>query len=171
MKKLLILLLAAPLYSSEVLFINETDEFTDEVELILAVTSDDSNTIISKVVGAYCTAGIDEPYLLFNNGGLYTIDNYRTATFRFDKNEPYEQKFRVINNQLIALGKDPVNRFLSMCNFHRISPNFFIKICNYNKKSKQTLPTIYNLFNFTKRQYEFIKTNKKCVKHVFPVNW
>lgn len=113
MKKLLILLLAAPLYSSEVLFINETDEFTDEVELILAVTSDDSNTIISKVVGAYCTAGIDEPYLLFNNGGLYTIDNYRTATFRFDKNEPYEQKFRVINNQLIALGKDPVNRFLN----------------------------------------------------------
>lgn len=60
----------------------------------------------------------------------------------------------------IAIIRNPVDRFLSMCNFHRISPNFFIKVCNYNKKNKQTLPTIYNLFNFTKRQYEFIKTNK-----------
>ena len=72
----------------------------------------------------------------------------------------YEHYPECTDIQKIAIIRNPVDRFLSICNFYKISPNFFIKVCNYNRNSKTTLPTIYNLLKFTKRQYEFIETNK-----------
>lgn len=63
----------------------------------------------------------------------------------------------------IAIIRQPYERFISICNFLHMHPSIFIFICKIQNKNN-TLPSIFNLFNFTKRQYEFIEPLDNTIK-------
>jgi hypothetical protein len=65
--------------------------------------------------------------------------------------------FNIIPFYFIHISKNMGMNIIASLPYNYTNQYFGI---GYTKKNKQTLPTIYNLFNFTKRQYEFIKTNK-----------
>lgn len=66
---------------------------------------------------------------------------------------------------MIAIIRDPITRFISICNFIRVNPKYVIGLCK--KFGHTTYPSIYNLFNTILPQIKFITSKHNLNIQVF----
>jgi len=69
------------------------------------------------------------------------------------------------NLPMIAIIRDPIPRFISVCNFLGLSPKYFISLIK--KFGHLRYPSIYNLYNIITPQVEFITSKHNLNIHVF----
>lgn len=71
----------------------------------------------------------------------------------------------LLNLPMIAIIREPIARFISICNFMYIKPKYIISLCK--RSGHTTDPSIYNLFNTILPQTKFITSKHNLNIQVF----
>ena len=71
----------------------------------------------------------------------------------------------LLNLPMIAIIREPITRFISICNFIQVHPKYVIGLCKRFAHSKY--PSIYNLFNTILPQIKFITSKHNLNIQVF----
>lgn len=94
MKNLVVFLLflSQNIFSGLTYFSDDLDEFTDEREISLLIVGDKHSSFLPKAIGITCDTS-SKPFLILQQGILFSTKPNLLVTLRFDKNEPMKRSF------------------------------------------------------------------------------
>ena len=104
----------------------------------------------------------NDKYYMFgylNNNLLFTMRNH----ILIDDLIKYDST--LLNLPMIAIIREPITRFISICNFIQVNPKYVIGLCK--KFGHTTYPSIYNLFNTILPQIKFLTSKHNLNIQVF----
>jgi len=104
----------------------------------------------------------NDKYYMFgylNNNLLFTMRNH----VLIDDLIKYDST--LLNLPMIAIIREPIARFISICNFIQVKPKYVISLCK--RFGHTTYPSIYNLFNTILPQIKFITSKYNLNIQVF----
>ena len=119
---------------------------------------------IGTLVYSHLPKLYNDKYYLFgylNNNLLFTIRNH----ILIDDLIKCDQT--LLNLPMIAIIREPIARFISICNFTHIPPKYVISLCK--RFGHTTYPNIYNLFNTILPQAKFINSKHDLNIQLFRV--
>ena len=104
----------------------------------------------------------NDKYYMFgylNNNLLFSMRNH----ILIDDLIKYDST--LLNLPMIAIIREPITRFISICNFIQVNPKYVIGLCK--KFGHTTYPSIYNLFNTILPQIKFLTSKHNLNIQVF----
>jgi hypothetical protein len=104
----------------------------------------------------------NDKYYMFgylNNNLLFSMRNH----ILIDDLIKYDST--LLNLPMIAIIREPITRFVSICNFIHVNPKYVIGLCK--KFGYTTYPSIYNLFNTILPQIKFLTSKHNLNIQVF----
>ena len=104
----------------------------------------------------------NDKYYMFgylNNNLLFSMRNH----ILIDDLIKYDST--LLNLPMIAIIREPITRFISICNFIHVNPKYVIGLCK--KFGHTTYPSIYNLFNTILPQIKFLTSKHNLNIQVF----
>ena len=104
----------------------------------------------------------NDKYYMFgylNNNLLFSMRNH----ILIDDLIKYDSA--LLDLPMIAILREPITRFISICNFIQVNPKYVIGLCK--KFGHTTYPSIYNLFNTILPQIKFLTSKHNLNIQVF----
>ena len=104
----------------------------------------------------------NDKYYMFgylNNNLLFSMRNH----ILIDDLIKYDSA--LLDLPMIAILREPITRFISICNFIQVNPKYVISLCK--RFGHTTYPSIYNLFNTILPQIKFITSKYNLNIQVF----
>ena len=104
----------------------------------------------------------NDKYYMFgylNNNLLFSMRNHILI------DDLIKHDSTLLNLPMIAIIREPITRFISICNFIHVNPKYMIGLCK--KFGYTTYPSIYNLFNTILPQIKFLTSKHNLNIQVF----
>ena len=146
--------------------------YTGGIKFILANNNTNMKNLyfihIPKNMGTLIHYNLPQKYnRKYYSCGLINNTYYLTTRDHILINDMIKIDPSIINMPIIAIIREPIDRFISICNYFNFNPKNTIENCILFKN--ETKPTLRNYFNMFIPQVNFIKSDKKLNIDLFTI--
>ncbi|MBC8397731.1 MAG: hypothetical protein H8E16_11625 [Flavobacteriales bacterium] len=117
---------------------------------------------MGTVVHYYLPKSYNDKYYMFgylNNKLLFTMRNHILI------DDLIKHDSALLNLPMLAIIREPISRFISICNFVQLKPKYVISLSK--RFGYSTYPSIFNLFNTIQPQIKFLTSQHNLNLQVF----
>ena len=121
-----VLFLSQNIFSGLTAFSDDLDEFTDKRKISLVSIGDKNSSFLPQVIGILCDTS-SKPFLIVQQGILFSMKSNLLVTLRFDKNEPIKKSFSY-SSEGRALATQDIDFIMRFLDELRNSNNLIVKV-------------------------------------------